>query len=128
MHKATRTPAWWSSASCHAYVSIYHSCVILLIYCPPSLCFSAVYIFWPFAAVPCLCAPGSINAKLGGTNARLAGEPSDWVPGLQGKRLMVMGADVSRGAAATLGAGREVGAAAPHGSACLPVGSCTTLQ
>lgn len=54
----------------------------------------------------------SINAKLGGTNARLAGEPSDWVPALKGKRLMVMGADVSRGAAATLAAGLQAEGAA----------------
>ncbi|KAG2499777.1 hypothetical protein HYH03_002074 [Edaphochlamys debaryana] len=52
-----------------------------------------------------------VNAKLGGITTRPAGPPKDWVPELRGKRLMVLGADVSRGAAAVLGdAGAEAAA------------------
>ncbi len=36
-----------------------------------------------------------INAKLGGRNHQLPQDPSVWVPALGGKRLMVLGADVS---------------------------------
>ncbi|KAG2423208.1 hypothetical protein HXX76_015466 [Chlamydomonas incerta] len=44
----------------------------------------------------------SVNAKLGGATTRPAGRPQDWLPLLRGQRLMVLGADISRGAAAAL--------------------------
>ncbi|KAG2443017.1 hypothetical protein HYH02_009433 [Chlamydomonas schloesseri] len=61
-----------------------------------------------------------VNAKLGGATTRPAGRPKDWLPLLGDRRLMVLGADLSRGAAVELsgrGADPQLAAAAAESEA-----------